>query len=76
MAFIALYALSMLSRYYPPIWNQFVRNDITGEKLVVERFLDICEWLIPNLVLELLKGERVIFVNSHQDGQIDLTSCS
>lgn len=74
MAFMALYALGMLSRYYPPIWNQFVRNDITGEKLVVERFLDTSERLVPNLVLDLLKGERVVFVNSHQDGQIDLTS--
>lgn len=36
LMFMGLYTLGFVSRYNPDIWNPFVRNDITGERLVIE----------------------------------------
>jgi len=64
--FMGLFAFGYLSRYYPEIWNPFVRSDETGEKLVVEGFLQICQRYLPNLVLGLIYGERVQFINESE----------
>ena len=71
--FMGLYALSVLSRYNPERWNPFVKNDSTGEKLLVEKFLDLSERYIPNLIINYLKSERVMFVYE-SDGYVDLAS--
>jgi hypothetical protein len=60
---MGLFAFGYLSRYYPERWNPFVRSDETGEKLVIEGFLLICQRYLPNLVLNLIYGERVQFIN-------------
>lgn len=72
LMFMGLFVLGTLSRYHPQVWNPFVRSDVTGERLVVEKFLDTCERQVPNLVLESLKAERVEFVRG-TDGFVDLT---
>jgi hypothetical protein len=62
LMFMGLYALGYLSRYYPDRWNPFVRNDSTGERLVVEKFLAMCQRYFPNLVLNEVRQARVQFV--------------
>lgn len=61
--YIALYALGYLSRYSPQIWNPFVQKDLTGEKLVIEKFLEITMRHIPNLILNLIEGKEIRFIN-------------
>lgn len=63
LMFMGLFALGYLSRYHPEIWNPFVRNDQTGEKLVIERFLEISKRYLPNLVLNEIHGENIQFVH-------------
>lgn len=59
--YMGLYAVGYLSRYYPEKWNPFVRNDNTGERLVIEKFLAICQRYLPNLVLNEIKEARTQF---------------
>lgn len=59
--FMGLFALGNISRYKPQIWNPFVRSDITGERLLVEKFISISQRYIPNLVLNLIRKKRVEF---------------
>ena len=70
---MTLYSLGFLSRYNPEIWNPFTRNDITGEKLFIEKFLYHARRLLPNLILNRLYNEKLYFV-TEQMGFIDLTS--
>jgi hypothetical protein len=60
---MGLFALGHLSRYHPETWNPFVRRDDSGERLVVERFLEICQRYLPNLVLNRIEGARLQFVH-------------
>jgi hypothetical protein len=62
LMFMGLYALGYLSRYYPAQWNAFVRTDESGERLVVEKFISVCQRYFPNLVLNEIKKCRVQFV--------------
>ncbi len=64
---MSLYALGFVSRYCPELWNPFVRNDTTGEKMVVERLLFIAGRYAPNLVLNVIHDERLSFVPPTQD---------
>ena len=59
--FMGLFALGNISRYKPQIWNPFVRADIIGERLLVERFIAIAKRYIPNLVLNLIRKKRIEF---------------
>lgn len=61
--YVALYALGTLCRYHPEKWNPFIRNDITGEKLLVEKFTFYARRLIPNLALNHITGKRMCFTN-------------
>lgn len=72
LLYMGLYALGYLSRYYPERWNPFVRGDDTGERLVVERFLAICQRYLPNLALNQIRNARVQFVYE-TERVIDLT---
>jgi hypothetical protein len=69
--FMGLFALGYLSRYHPELWNPFVRSDETGERLVIERFLAICQRYLPNLVLNMIRGERIQFAYE-TEGVLDL----
>lgn len=68
--FMALFALSYICRYTPELWNPFVRNDATGEKLFVEKVLYISKRFVPNLIINRLFNKRVYFVTGQQ-GLID-----
>jgi hypothetical protein len=60
--FMGLYALGYISRYYPEKWNPFIRTDETGERLVIEKFMSICQRYFPNLALNEIRGARIQFV--------------
>ncbi len=62
LMFMGLFTLGFVSRYNPERWNT------TGEKLVLEKFLEICQRYSPNLVLNSLYSRRVQFVNSLDSG--------
>lgn len=70
--FMVLYSLGYISRYHPQIWNPFVRNDISGEKLLIEKFLFYSRRIIPNLALNHLYQKRINFVTESQ-GMSDLS---
>lgn len=70
--FMGLFALSYLSRYSPEVWNPFVKSDETGEKLVIERFLDISSRFLPNLILNAIYGARLQLAYESR-GVLDLT---
>lgn len=59
---LALFSLSSLCRYQPEEWIAFIRDDETGERLFVEQLLAASGRVIPNVALDLLKGEPVRFV--------------
>lgn len=59
--FMALFSLGYLSRYYPQRWNAFVQSDDTGERLLVERFVDLAIRFFPNLLLNFIEKKRVQF---------------
>lgn len=69
--YMGLFALGYLSRYHPGIWNPFIQKDLTGEKLVVDKFLDISIRHIPNLILNIIEGKEIRFINE-TDGIKDL----
>lgn len=58
---MGLYALATLSRYHADWWTPFVQADETGERHLVEHFLDHAARYTPNLVLNCLLGTRVQF---------------
>jgi len=64
---IGLYVLCYLSRYKPHVWNPFVSQDSTGERLFIERFLDNARRYFPNMVLNLLYGQKICFINDFQE---------
>lgn len=72
LLYMGLYALGYLSRYYPERWNPFVRSDDTGERLVVEKFLAICQRYLPNLALNQIRKARVQFIYE-TERVVDLT---
>lgn len=69
--YAGLFGLGFLSRYNPSIWNPFIQKDITGEKLLIEKFLTISIRHIPNLVLNFIEDKNIHFINE-TDGITDL----
>ena len=57
--YIGLYILGTLSRYYPDIWDEFINFDSTGKKNIVRNFLQKSNRYFPNLILNILEGERI-----------------
>jgi hypothetical protein len=58
-----LYALGMISRYNPTLWQPFVRTDATGELLLIERFLALASRWLPNLALSAVDGRWIRFTS-------------
>ena len=56
--FRSTYLLSMLSRYHPDIWVEFLESHSIFSK-IVERLVEACLIKYPKLVLECLLKERV-----------------
>lgn len=57
--YISLFALSSLCRYHPERWSPFVLKDITGEKLLIEKFMFYARRLVPNYVLNKILSTSV-----------------
>ncbi len=69
---MGMFALGYMSRYKPERWAPFVIEDKSGERLVVEKYLQLCQRYFPNLVLNVIGGERIQF--SHElVGILDMT---
>jgi hypothetical protein len=63
---IILYALSVLCRYNPSIWNKFIKLDNSGEKLLIQSFINWCIRLIPNYMLNIIENEDIVFSTREQ----------
>lgn len=61
-----LYALSVLCRYNPSIWNKFIKLDSSGEKLLIQSFINWCIRLIPNYILNIIEDTNIIFSTKEQ----------
>ena len=61
--YISLFALGSLCRYHPTIWNPFVTQDSTGEKLLIEKLLYYSRRILPNIVLDRLMNKQITFVS-------------
>ncbi len=59
--YIALFSLGSLCRYRPEIWSPFVKQDHSGEKLLVEKFLFYASRLIPNYVINQIYGKEMVY---------------
>lgn len=70
--YAALYGMASLCRYSPQIWNPFIRLDERGEKLLVEKFLDISRRKLPNIALSMVEKCEYSFENKkyEPDNQI------
>jgi hypothetical protein len=66
MYLMGLFALATLSRYHADLWSPFVRNDTTGERWLVEKFVALAARHMPNLVLDLLVGEELVFTAARE----------
>ena len=62
--YIALFALSSLCRYHPEIWSPFVKQDNTGEKLLIENFLHYACRLVPNFIVNYIYNKTVVYSNN------------
>ncbi len=71
--YMGLFAFGHLSRYHPERWSPFVRSDSTGEKQLIEKFIDTSRRYLPNLALNHLHQKRIRFVNNTQ-GALDLSN--
>ena len=70
LMYIALFALGYLSRYHPEIWNPFLRTDNTGEKHLIEKFLNVCRRKIPNYILDFIFNNEINFVNKQYSNEV------
>ena len=61
--YVTLFVLGNLCRYHPAIWNPFVTQDSTGEKLLIEKFLYYSRRMLPNFVLNMIMKKQVLFVS-------------
>ncbi len=68
--YISLFALASLCRYFPERWSPFVLKDVTGEKLLIEKFLYFARRMIPNMVLNKIVSDTVQY-SSNKYSEID-----
>ncbi len=60
--YVSLFIMGSLCRYHPEKWGPFVLNDETGERLLFEKFLYLSRRIIPNIVLNLINNDSVVYV--------------
>ena len=58
-----LFGLGSLCRYVPEKWNPFLRLDESGEKLLIDKFLNVVKRVLPNIVLSLITDKEYRFEN-------------
>lgn len=59
--YMGLFVLGNISRYHPSVWIPFVRNDSTGERQIIEKFIRICRRNLPNMVLNFIHDTEFYF---------------
>ncbi|SMO93694.1 YaaC-like Protein [Melghirimyces algeriensis] len=59
--YILLFALSMLCRYEPPLWGEIIYGMISEERVLIEEFLQVTQRKFPNLILNELFEEKILF---------------
>ncbi|MEH2296293.1 YaaC family protein [Nostoc sp.] len=70
--YMGLFVLGYFSRYKPIIWSPFVRSDSTGEKRVIEKFINISKRVIPNMIINFIYTTHFYFVKEMHE-PIDLS---
>jgi hypothetical protein len=71
MYHMGLFILCSACRYSPAVWHPFILKDQTGERHLVDKFLSLAFRHFPQLVLESLLGERIIFSKENKQ-DVDL----
>lgn len=61
--YIGLFVLCSICRYHPSKWNPFLRLDESGEKLLIEKFLQYSRRILPNIFLSLILKKDCKFEN-------------
>ena len=59
--FMLLFALSMLSRYDPPVWGEIVFGFGSEDLVLIHEFLQVTQRKFPHLILNLLFEEKFLF---------------
>lgn len=65
----ALFASASLCRYYPQKWNPFIRLDDSGEKLLIDQFLETTRRILPNIILSKIEGQNYKFENKKYEAE-------
>lgn len=61
--YVSLYVLASLCRYHPEVWNPFVQEDSTGERLLMEKLLFYCRRMLPNMVLNRILSDDIQYLS-------------
>jgi len=59
LAFVLLYALSILVRYRPSVWRRVQEGDLDHFRTITEVFLDVAERVLPQRFLQAITGRGV-----------------
>ncbi|SFS37570.1 YaaC family protein [Marininema halotolerans] len=60
--YLLLFSLSMLCRYEVPLWGEIVDGTAAKEAVLIEEFLQVTRRKFPNLILNTLFEEKILFV--------------
>ncbi len=63
-AYIALFGLCTLCRYYPQFWTPYVRLDPSGDVNYIKLFLSYVQRYIPNIILDYIENSKHIYSGS------------
>lgn len=61
--YASLFGMATLCRYHPYLWNPFIRLDEKGERLLVEKFINIARRKLPNIILNRIENCEYSFEN-------------
>lgn len=59
--FMIMYVLGMLCRYETELWGDILFSFTSSDMFIINEFLHLSERKFPNLILNLLTNERLIF---------------
>lgn len=59
LAFVLLYALSILVRYRPSVWRRVQEGDLDHFRTITEVFLDVAQRVLPQRFLQTITGRGV-----------------
>ncbi|OYD07905.1 YaaC family protein [Paludifilum halophilum] len=62
--YLILFALSMLCRYETPLWGEMIYGLAAEDMVLIQEFLDVSQRKFPNMILNHLFEEKLIFTSS------------